>query len=49
MFYLINRTGSDPQVRENLVREVDDVLHGETPSYESHKQQKYAEAWYVTH
>ncbi|KAF9331755.1 hypothetical protein BG006_005412, partial [Podila minutissima] len=34
----------DPQERENLVREVDDVLHGETPSYESHKQQKYAEA-----
>ncbi|KAG0090073.1 Protein kinase alk2 [Podila epicladia] len=44
MFYLINRTGSDPQVRKNLVREVDDVLQGETPSYESHKQQKYAEA-----
>ncbi|KAF9313349.1 Protein kinase alk2 [Podila horticola] len=44
MFYLINRTGSDPQVRENLVREVDDVLNGEIPSYESHKQQKYAEA-----
>ncbi|KAF9397291.1 hypothetical protein BGZ94_006343, partial [Podila epigama] len=37
-------TGSDAQVRENLVQEVDQVLQGQLPTYDSYKQQKYAEA-----
>ncbi|KAG0339756.1 hypothetical protein BG000_001432 [Podila horticola] len=46
MFYLLHRTESDPEVRRRLVQEVDEVLQGSEPTYETHKQQKYAEAWY---
>lgn len=45
MFYLLLRTESNPEVRQKLVQEVDEVLQGREPTYESHKQQKYAEAW----
>ncbi|KAF9911531.1 Protein kinase alk2 [Linnemannia zychae] len=44
MFYLLNRDGTDPSILKTLVQEVDDVLQGGLPSYESHKQQKFGEA-----
>lgn len=48
MFYLLNRDGTDPSIKQTLVQEVDDVLEGELPSYESYKRHKFAEAWYET-
>ena len=45
MIYCLHRTGSDPKVRENLVREIDEVLQGKQPTYDTYKNQKYAEAW----
>ncbi|KAF8981542.1 hypothetical protein BGZ46_002622 [Entomortierella lignicola] len=48
MFYLLLRDGADKSMIENLVRESDEVLQGEDPTYESYKKQKYAEAWYET-
>lgn len=47
MFYLINRDGTDKEIMKTLVKEVDEVLGDGLPTYETHKQQKYAEAWYV--
>ncbi|KAG0299881.1 Protein kinase alk2, partial [Dissophora globulifera] len=44
MFYLLNRTGSDPEHMKELVQEIDDVLKDGTPTYESHRELKYAEA-----
>ncbi|KAF9362355.1 hypothetical protein BGX34_006345 [Mortierella sp. NVP85] len=44
MFYLIYRDGADKDIARNLTKEVDDVLQGRDPTYETHKQQKYAEA-----
>ncbi|KAF8981543.1 hypothetical protein BGZ46_002623 [Entomortierella lignicola] len=44
MFYLLLRDGADKSMIENLVRESDEVLQGEDPTYESYKKQKYAEA-----
>ncbi|KAF9389620.1 hypothetical protein CPB97_011030 [Podila verticillata] len=44
MFYLLLRTETDPEVRQRLEQEVDEVLQGQEPTYETHKQQKYAEA-----
>ncbi|KAG0370331.1 Protein kinase alk2 [Mortierella sp. AD032] len=44
MFYLLNRDGTDKEILKTLIKEVDDVLDGELPTYETHKQQKYAEA-----
>ncbi|KAF9536607.1 Protein kinase alk2 [Mortierella hygrophila] len=32
MFYLLNRDGTDPSIKQTLVQEVDDVLEGELPS-----------------
>ncbi|GJJ75709.1 hypothetical protein EMPS_08067 [Entomortierella parvispora] len=43
-FYLMHRTGADPAVFQNLTEETDRILQGGYPSYESVKQQKYAEA-----
>ncbi|KAF9214696.1 hypothetical protein BGZ59_003184 [Podila verticillata] len=43
MIYCLHRTGSDPEVRENLVRETDEVLQGEQPTYDTYKSQKYTE------
>ena len=45
MFYLLGRDGADPQNKKDLVREIDEVLHGGSPTYETHKQLKFAEAW----
>ncbi|KAF9085790.1 Protein kinase alk2 [Mortierella sp. AD031] len=44
MFYLLNRDGTDKNIMKTLIQEVDDVLGDGLPSYETHKQQKYAEA-----
>ncbi|KAF9274041.1 hypothetical protein BGZ88_003329 [Linnemannia elongata] len=44
MFYLINRDGTDKEIMKTLIQEVDDVLGDKLPTYETHKQQKYADA-----
>ncbi|KAF9981186.1 hypothetical protein BGZ65_004231, partial [Modicella reniformis] len=44
MFYLIYRDGTDKNISKLLTQEVDDVLGGGDPTYETYKQQKYAEA-----
>ncbi|KAG0017538.1 hypothetical protein BGZ82_000722 [Podila clonocystis] len=44
MFYSLNREGADQTVLDTLVQEVDDVLQGGQPTYETYKQQKFAEA-----
>ncbi|KAF9574939.1 hypothetical protein EC968_004940 [Mortierella alpina] len=43
-FYLLHRAAASPQILEQLVLETDDILAGGLPTYESTKQQKYAEA-----
>jgi len=47
MFYLIYHDDSDENIRTTFVREVDDVLGGSIPTYETFKNLKFAEAWYV--
>lgn len=47
MMYAMLRDETDPSLMEKLVQEVDEVLGNELPTYETHKKQKYAEAWYV--
>ncbi|KAG0314345.1 hypothetical protein BGZ97_009368 [Linnemannia gamsii] len=44
MMYAMLRDGTDPSLMRKLVQEIDDVLGGELPTYETHKKQKYAEA-----
>ncbi|KAF9582318.1 hypothetical protein BGW38_000355 [Lunasporangiospora selenospora] len=44
MFYLIHRSGARQEILEKLEEETDRVLKGGNPTYESTKQQKYAEA-----
>ncbi|KAK5821452.1 cytochrome P450 [Linnemannia elongata] len=44
MMFSMLRNETDPSVMEKLVREVDEVLGGSLPTYETHKKQKYAEA-----
>ncbi|KAF9351088.1 Protein kinase alk2 [Mortierella sp. NVP85] len=44
MFYLVCRAEADKEIAAKLTKEVDEVLQGGNPTYESHKQQKYAEA-----
>ncbi|KAF9321599.1 hypothetical protein BG003_000915 [Podila horticola] len=44
MFYLLHRSNSDPSIVPKLVKEVDEVLQGENPSYETFKMMKYSEA-----
>ncbi|KAF9167127.1 hypothetical protein DFQ26_005739 [Actinomortierella ambigua] len=48
MFYLMHRNQSDPQIKEKLTAEIDQVLgakeDGVKPSYETYKQMRYAEA-----
>ncbi|KAF9344773.1 hypothetical protein BGX26_003931 [Mortierella sp. AD094] len=44
MLYLLYRDESDKSIVEKLIQEVDDVLQGSDPTYETYKQQKYAEA-----
>jgi len=47
MVFAMLRTEAGPSLMKNLVREVDEVLGNGLPTYETHKKQKYAEAWYV--
>ncbi|KAF9109955.1 hypothetical protein BGX27_006952 [Mortierella sp. AM989] len=44
MFYLLLRDDTDKDIMARLVDEVDTVLEGADPTYESHKKQKYTEA-----
>ncbi|KAG0375163.1 Protein kinase alk2 [Mortierella sp. AD032] len=44
MFYLLHRSQSDPNIVKKLIKEVDEVLRGEEPTYDSCKTMKYAEA-----
>ncbi|KAF8934408.1 hypothetical protein BGZ58_005723 [Dissophora ornata] len=37
---------TDKSIAKTLIQEVDDVLGGLDPTYDTHKRQKYAEAWY---
>ncbi|KAF9956548.1 serine/threonine protein kinase, CMGC, dual-specificity [Mortierella alpina] len=46
-FYLLHRSSTSPDILERLVKETDDVLAGGLPSYESVKNQKYAEACFI--
>jgi cytochrome P450 len=45
MFYLLHRSQTDPGILKKLVKEVDEVLRGEVPTYDTCKAMKYAEAW----
>ncbi|KAF9963339.1 hypothetical protein BGZ65_004207 [Modicella reniformis] len=44
MFYLMHRSSSDKNIVRKLQQEIDEVLGGELPTYESYKKMKYAEA-----
>lgn len=48
MFYLLHRSNSDASIVPKLEKEVDEVLAGENPSYETFKKMKYSEAWYAS-
>ncbi|KAG0001752.1 hypothetical protein BGZ80_010674 [Entomortierella chlamydospora] len=44
MFYLLHRGQTSSEIISQLTEEIDSVLNGAHPTYESTKQQKYAEA-----
>ncbi|KAF9189411.1 hypothetical protein BGZ51_009644 [Haplosporangium sp. Z 767] len=44
MFYLMHRSISNPEIAPTLIKEVDEVLQGGEPTYESYKKMKYTEA-----
>ncbi|KFH74204.1 hypothetical protein MVEG_01417 [Podila verticillata NRRL 6337] len=44
MLHSLLREETDSEIMKTLVREVDEVLGNELPTYETHKKQKYAEA-----
>ncbi|KAK3806301.1 MAG: cytochrome P450 [Benniella sp.] len=44
MFYLMHRSEADLNVWKRMVQETDEILAGSHPTYESTKQQKYAES-----
>ncbi|KAG0244347.1 hypothetical protein BGW41_008111 [Actinomortierella wolfii] len=44
MFWSMHRRGVDPQIVAKMRQEVDEVLHGEDPTYENTKKMKYTEA-----
>lgn len=44
MFYLMHRSEADLNVWKRMVQETDELLAGGHPTYESTKQQKYAES-----
>ncbi|KAF9343628.1 Protein kinase alk2 [Mortierella sp. AD094] len=44
MFYLLGRDEANPQDTKDLINEVDEVLQGQTPTYETYKHLKFAEA-----
>ncbi|KAH7060291.1 cytochrome P450 [Linnemannia elongata] len=43
-FYLMHRRGADPAIVQRMQEETDSVLKGGQPTYESTKQQRFAEA-----
>ncbi|KAF8948554.1 cytochrome P450-dit2, partial [Haplosporangium gracile] len=43
-FYLMHRRGADPAIVQRMQEETDSILKGGQPTYESTKQQKFAEA-----
>ncbi|KAG9073273.1 hypothetical protein KI688_001065 [Linnemannia hyalina] len=43
-FYLMHRRGADPAIVQRMQEETDSVLQGGLPTYETTKQQKFAEA-----
>ncbi|KAF9930667.1 Protein kinase alk2 [Linnemannia zychae] len=44
MIYSIYKDGTDYHIAAALVQEIDDVLRGLDPTYQTHKKQKFAEA-----
>ncbi|KAI1314587.1 hypothetical protein EDD11_001970 [Mortierella claussenii] len=42
--YLMHRTEASPEIVQKLAKETEEILQGAQPTYESTKQQKYAEA-----
>ncbi|KAG0341854.1 hypothetical protein BG004_005877 [Podila humilis] len=44
MFYLLHRSQTDTATLPKLVQEIDQVLQGQDPSYETTKKMKYSEA-----
>ncbi|KAF8981544.1 hypothetical protein BGZ46_002624 [Entomortierella lignicola] len=44
MFYLLLRDSADKSMIERLVRESDEALQGEDPTYDTYKKQRYTEA-----
>lgn len=47
MLYFLLREEADPELLKTFVKEADEVLGDGPPPYETHKKQKFAEAWYV--
>ncbi|KAF9939472.1 hypothetical protein BGZ65_010401 [Modicella reniformis] len=47
MFYLMHRTDVNSDIMNQMTQEIDNVLKGGLPTYESTKQQKYAEACFL--
>lgn len=47
MLYLLLREEADPELLKTFVKEADEILGDGIPTYETHKKQKFAEAWYV--
>ncbi|KAF9083657.1 hypothetical protein BGX29_002989 [Mortierella sp. GBA35] len=43
-FYLMHRADASPEIVKKIIEETDEVLKGGLPTYESTKQQKFAEA-----
>ncbi|KAG0041910.1 Protein kinase alk2 [Gryganskiella cystojenkinii] len=44
MMYLICRDGADRNIAKTLIQEVDEILEGSDPTYETYKRQRFAEA-----
>jgi hypothetical protein len=47
MMYLLLRKETDPEILETFIREVDETYGDNLPTFETHKKQKFAEAWYT--
>lgn len=47
MFYAMHRSNASPEILFQLTEETDSILEGKLPTYESIRQQKYAEACFL--
>jgi cytochrome P450 len=47
MFYLLHKDGADKNDVKKIYQEVDDLLQGSNPDYDTLKKMKFIEAWYV--